>query len=292
VIITGGSGFLGMAIAARLKARGIPAVILDVVPPRDASYPFVKADMARGIPEHETLMYPRAIINLAGVPIFGRFTKERKRAIYDSRVLGTRRLVETFTNPSRRPQCLVSASAVGYYGDARDAVLTSMSARGVGFLADVAADWEAAAREAQTYGVATTIIRNGHILGRGGLLGVLTPFFRLGLGGPIGGGRHWMPWIHLDDCAELYVRAALGELAGDVLVAAAPDVVTNKTFSQHLADALHRPMFLRIPVVLLWIRYGGLAYELTTSQRVKPALGGYELQFPELSGALADIVGN
>lgn len=292
VVITGGSGFLGTAIAARLTARGIPVAILDVFPPQGAAYPFVRCDMAQGIPESEFLMYPRAIINLAGVPIFGRFTKERKRAIYDSRVLGTQKLVATFQDPARKPAQFVSASAVGYYGDAGNAVLTSVSARGVGFLADVAAAWEAAAGGADTYGVPTTIIRNGHILGKGGLLGALAPVFRWGLGGPIGGGRHWMPWIHLDDCAELYVRAALGELSGDVLVAAAPDVVTNKTFSAHLAEALHRPMFLRIPVFLLWIRYGGLAHELVTSQRVTPALGGYELQFPELSGALADIFEN
>lgn len=290
VVITGGSGFLGTEIASILIARGVRVVILDVVPPKDATIPFVRCDMQSGVPDHPLLEHPTAVINLAGVPIFGRWTPARMQAIYDSRVVGTRNLVATFAQARYRPKRFVSASAVGFYGDRGDEVLDTTSRSGDGFLASVSRDWETEARRATVYGVHTTVIRNGHILGHGGLLSVLLPWYRLGLGGPIGAGRHYMPWIHVRDCAELYVRAALGEGSDTLLIAATPEQLTNKMWSRQVAKMVHRPHLFFIPLFGLRFMYGNLALEIIASQRVTPALGGYTLMYPTLPEALADLL--
>lgn len=293
VIITGGSGFLGTAIAARLMARGFDVVSLDVVPPRDERVAFVKGDLAKKVPNDPRLGNPLAIIHLAGVPIFGRWTRTRMQSIYDSRVHGTQNLVATFSDPVARPVRFVSASAIGFYGDRGDEPLTVASPAGDGFLALVCRDWETAARRASSvHQVPTTIIRNAHILGRGGLLGVLVSYFKKHIGGPLGTGVQFMPWIHVDDCAELYVRAALGELDAETLIAAAPEQVRNSFFSKTLSEVLGRRNPFFIPVWALRVLYGRLACELVTSQRVEPALGGYQLRFTRLRDALADILCN
>lgn len=293
VIITGGSGFLGTAIAARLMARGFDVVSLDVAPPRDDRIAFVRGDLAKEIPNDPRLGNPHAIIHLAGVPIFGRWTNAKMQAIYDSRVCGTQNLVATFSNPVARPTRFVSASAVGFYGDRGDTPLTVASPAGDGFLALVCRDWETAARRAMSeHAVPTTVIRNAHILGKGGLLGVLVPYFKKHIGGPLGNGLQFMPWIHVDDCAELYVRAALGELDAETLVAAAPEQVRNSFFSKTISEVLGRANPFFIPVWALWLLYGKLAHELVTSQCVEPALAGYQLRFPNLKAALADILRN
>lgn len=289
VVITGGSGFLGTAIAARLKARGVSVTVLDLVPPKDTSLSFVKANLAQDITKHPDLANPTAVINLAGAPIFGRWTDDYKKVIYNSRVRGTQNLVAMFDDALYRPARLVSASAVGVYGDRGDEQLTVDAPAGDGFLAAVARDWETAARRAQDFHVQTTIIRNGHILGRGGLLGVLAPFYKLGIGGPIGNGEQWMPWIHLDDCVELYVRAALGEETQQTSIAAAPEQVQNKTLSKAFAKTLHRPHLFSIPVWALRLLYKDLGKEMVASQRVISDVGEYTFAYPKLTEALADI---
>jgi hypothetical protein len=291
IIITGGSGFLGTQMAARLSARGFSVVSLDLAPPRNPDTAFVRGDMSEGIPNDPLLEHPYAVINLAGVPIFGKWTEERKHAIYDSRVVGTKNLVASFADPTRRPKYFVSASAVGFYGDRSDSMLDVTSPAGDGFLAAVCRDWETEARRASVaHGVPTTIIRNGHILGLGGILSVLLPWYRKGLGGPLGNGKQWMPWIHLDDCAELYVRAAVGESIVPLIIAASPELVPNRLFSKTVARVLRRPHIFFLPVFALRILYGEMADEMVTSQRVTPELGGYQLKFASLQAALADVI--
>jgi uncharacterized protein len=290
VVITGGSGFLGSEITALLIARGVSVVSLDIVPPKNSAIAFVQGNIGMSIPKDPLLEHPTAVINLAGVPIFGRWTPARMQAIYDSRVVGTRNLVATFAEEKYRPQRFVSASATGFYGDRGDEMLDAASRSGDGFLASVSRDWETEARRATLHGVHTTVIRNGHILGHGGLLSVLLPWYKRGLGGPIGRGAQYMPWIHIRDCAELYVRAALGEIEDVLLVAAAPEQVTNKTMSQQIARTIHRPHLFYIPIWALRLLYGDLGREMVTSQRVTPALGTYSVVYPKLSDALANLL--
>lgn len=290
IIITGGSGFLGSKIAEELLVRGYEVVSVDIVPPRNPNVQFVYANIADAIPLDAKLEHPEAIINLAGVPIFGRWTKAYKQSIYDSRVLGTKKLVVLCAQEQYRPKRLVSASAVGFYGNTGDAVIPANAPAGTNFLATVAQDWERAAQDAVQYGVETTVIRNGHILGNGGLLGVLLPWYKAGLGGPIGSGKQYMPWIHIDDCVALYVRAAIGELHEPVIVAVSPQQITNAQFSQAVARTLHRPHLFFIPITALRLMYGDLGIEMSYGQRVEASLGDYTLQYPEISGALAEVL--
>lgn len=290
VIITGGSGFLGSVIAARLKARGAFPIILDINPPRDNSLEFVKANLSENISDDQRLKNPHAIINLAGAPIFGRWNSEKKKIIYNSRILGTKNLVKTFEVLENRPKIFVSASAVGFYGDCGEEEIDVNTKNGEGFLSHVANDWEKEARVAETFNVKTIIIRNGLILGKAGLVGVLKPFYKWGIGGPIGNGKQWMPWIHVDDCAELYVKSVLGEIDSKIINAVAPEQIQNKLFSKTFAKVLRRPHFLFIPKIALKILYGGFANEITISQKIKSDIANFNFKFSNIKEALEDVL--
>lgn len=290
VIITGGSGFLGSEIAARLKARGISPVILDISPPKDSSLIFVKANLSEKISEDENLKNPYAVIHLAGAPIFGRWTEEKKKIIYNSRILGTRNLVNLFKNEEFRPQVLVSASAVGFYGDREESEINIFTGKGEGFLSDVCRDWEMESFKAENLNIKTTVIRNGLILGKAGLVKTLRPFYEWGIGGPIGNGEQWFPWIHVSDCAEIYIQTVLGKIDSNIVNAVAPEQIQNKKFSKTFAKTLKKPHFLFIPIFALKILYGGFANEITVSQRVKSEFSGFKFEFPDIKSALSNIL--
>lgn len=290
IIVTGGSGFLGSEIAARLKARGYFVVILDITPPRDSTLNFVKVNLSESIPKDELLKNPKAVINLAGAPIFGKWNKEKKKSIYDSRILGTRNLVSLFEDVEFRPKFFVSASAVGFYGEQGENEITINTEKGKGFLSDVCLDWEKEVLKAKNLNIKTTIIRNGLILGKAGLIKVLRPYYKWGIGGPIGNGKQWMPWIHIEDCAELYIKAALGELNQIIINAVAPEKIQNKLFSKTFAKILHRPHFLFIPIFALRIMYGGFANEIAVSQKIKTEIDSFDFKYKKIEEALKDII--
>lgn len=290
IIITGGSGFLGSEIAARLKARGISPVVLDIVPPRDNSLIFVRANLSENIPEDENLKNPYAVIHLAGAPIFGKWTKQKKKLIYDSRILGTKNLVNLFQNEEFRPQVFVSASAVGFYGNKNEEEINLQTAKGEGFLSDVCRDWEMEAFCAEKLNIKTTVIRNGLILGKAGLIKTLRPYYEWGIGGPIGNGQQWFPWVHVEDCAEIYVQAVLGKIDAKVLNAVAPEQIRNKDFSKIFAKVLKKPHFLFIPIFALKFLYGGFANEITMSQKVKSEINGYKFEHESLEKTLNNIL--
>ncbi len=296
VVITGATGLVGRALVRRLAAP----IVLTRSPERAAAaLPGVVA--RRWDPEAEpapaeALAGADAVLHLAGEPIAaGRWTAERRRRIRDSRVIGTRRLVEGLGALDRRPAVLVSASAVGYYGDRGDEVLDERAAPGDGFLAEICAEWEAAAAAAVELGIRVVCVRIGVVLASGGgaLAAMLTPF-RLGLGGRLGGGRQWMSWVHVDDVAGLWLHAArTGSLRGP-MNAVGPAPVTNADFTRALAGALHRPALLPVPSLALRAAFGDLAELLTASQRVLPVVAqgsGYAFEHPSLSGALAAALG-
>lgn len=290
VIITGGSGFLGSEIAARLKARGISPVILDLFPPKDSSLEFVSANLSENIPEDEKLKKPYAVIHLAGAPIFGKWTEEKKKIIYDSRILGTRNLVKFFEKEEFRPKVFVSASAVGFYGDRGEEEININTGKGEGFLSDVCRDWEIEAFYAEKLNIKTTVVRNGLILGKAGLIKVLKPYYEWGIGGPIGKGEQWFPWIHVSDCAEIYIQTMLGKIDVKVLNAVAPEQIRNKYFSKIFAKILKRPHFLFIPIFALRFLYGGFANEITSSQKIKSDIQGFKFEFDRVDSALNHIL--
>ncbi len=270
IAVTGASGFIGKKLMAAL---GKEARAISLRGPLD------------GISGAD------AVVNLAGEPVSQRWTKEVRGKIRSSRVDGTRRLVDAMRgNP---PKVLVNASAVGYYGSRGDEPLTESSAPGDGFLSEVCVEWEREARKAEDFGVRVVCLRNGLVLGKGGALDKMIVPFRLGIGGKIGDGKQWMPWIHLDDAVgliQLAISAAI--LRGPVNITA-PDPVTNAEFTRKLAHALHRPAIIPVPKFALHLLFGDMAQIVYASQRVIPETArqaGYQFRFPTLDAALLEIL--
>lgn len=237
-----------------------------------------------------------AVINLAGEPINQRWNEERKRRFRESRVDFTREVVAAIAAlpEGERPEVLVSASAVGYYGNRGDQFLAESEAPGSGFLEDLCRDWEQAAREAEALGVRVVIVRIGIVLGKGGgAFAQLRTIFRSGIGGRLGDGSQWMPWIHIDDLREGIVHAVTsGSLAGPVN-GTAPAPERNVDFTRKLAAAVHRPALLPVPGFALKIVFGEFASSLLHSQRAVPAAlvaDGFSFRFNTLEEALADLL--
>lgn len=290
VIISGGSGFLGSRLSEVLLTNGFSVVSLDMQPPQVAGVSYVEANILKPLPQHELLREPYAVVNLAGKNIFGRWTEEHKRLIYDTRVAGTRNLIALFQHARFRPQVLVSASAVGAYGDRGGELLTEESSWGDDFLARVVRDWEDAAQEATAHGVRVVCIRNGHILGStGGMVPVLAPYYRWGVGGSLGMGDQFFPWVHIDDCVALYLRAITTHSMQPIRNAVAGNPITNREFSRSFARAMRRPHVFKIPKWALRFRYGEFADAMTSSQRVT-SLYTRNFRFTDIESALQDVL--
>jgi uncharacterized protein (TIGR01777 family) len=224
----------------------------------------------------------------------GRWTAEKKRRIMDSRKIGTANLVQGLERLSERPAVLVSASAVGYYGDRGEETLDEQATPGDDFLAAVCIEWERAAQQAASLGMRVVNPRIGIVLGAGGgaLAKMLLPF-KLGLGGRLASGHQWMPWIHIDDLAALFLHAATHADLSGPMNAVAPNAVTNREFTRTLAAAVHRPALLPAPGPLLKLAVGEFAEVLLASQRVVPRVAeqsGFQFQHPELAEALRAIL--
>ncbi|MFO0664092.1 MAG: TIGR01777 family oxidoreductase [Polyangiaceae bacterium] len=235
------------------------------------------------------------VLHLAGEPVAGpRWTEARKATILDSRVLGTRNIVNAIGSAKERPQLLVCASAVGYYGPRGDEVLTEESARGEGFLADVCVAWEREALAAEELGVRVVCLRIGIVLApKGGALDAMLPLFRKGLGGPLGNGKQWMPWVHIDDVLGMIAFAIEREALRGPLNVTAPSPVTNRDFTKALGEALHRPAVVPAPLFGLKLVLGEFADTVVASQRAVPeraAKEGYAFIHTDLSAALRDVV--
>lgn len=294
IIITGGSGFLGSRISELLINRGYEVVSLDLRPSKVSGVRFVKANLLEKLPKDENLKSPHAVINLAGKLIFGRWNENFKDLVRSTRVTGTQNLVQLFSEKGFTPKVLIGASAVGYYGDAGAAPLDEDSAQGQTFLSQVAADWEAANMSAVDLGVRVAVVRNGHILGRkGGMIKKLLPFYKKGLGGPLGDGKQFFPWVHIDDVANIYIQAMETPGIKGTINAVAPEVITNKEFSLYFANTLKKAHWVRIPAWSLRVVYGEFADEMLVSQKVYPRRLqslGYEFTHPKIGEALGDIL--
>jgi uncharacterized protein (TIGR01777 family) len=296
-LVTGATGLIGGTLLSRLQAPRV--LVRDVGKASRAlqGAELVAWDSSQAVPEG-AMDGIDVVFHLAGSPVAaGRMTDARKKEIRDSRVLGTRRIVDArlaSRAKSDRPKVLVNASAVGFYGSRGDETLTEESLQGDGFLADVCAAWEDEAMAAKKAGVRVVCARIGIVLAHdGGALKAMLPAFRLGVGGPLGDGKQWMPWIHLDDVVGLLLHGATNDAVEGPLDLTGPAPVTNATFTRALGHALHRPAFLRAPVAALRLVMGDLTDVVIASQRVLPkkALAtGYAFAFSDLDAALRSVL--
>ena len=287
VTVSGGSGLIGSALVAALRERGDEVTLLG----RSDEGGATRWDPLEGPAPAAALSGRDAIVHLAGEPIAQRWTPRVREAIRDSRERGTANLVAGIEAAEPRPPVLVSASAVGYYGDRGDERLTEDSPPGEDQLAQVCVAWQAAAERARTLGVRVCTLRSGVVLDRrGGALAKMLPPFRLGVGGPVAGGRQYVAWIALEDLAGLYLAALDDERYDGPLNATAPAPVRNAELSHALGRALHRPAVAPVPALALRLLYGEMAQIVTASQNAVPARAlalGHTFAQPSLDGALA-----
>lgn len=295
VVVSGSSGLIGSALVPFLTTGGHQVVRL-VRNGGGRRAGTVQWDPTAGTIDTAALEGIDAVVHLAGESVFGRWTAEKKARIYSSRVDGTRTLVQALTALKNPPRTLVTASAIGYYGDRDADVVDEDSAPGAGFLADVVREWEAAAQPAAAAGIRVVNLRFGVVLSpKGGALATMLPAFKLGAGGPIGNGQQYTSWIAIDDVIGTILYAlTTPTLAGPVNVVA-PTPVTNREFGTTLGRVLSRPAFLPMPAFVLKLIFGEMAEEvLLASTRVEPhrlRQSGYEFRFPELEGALRHLLG-
>lgn len=293
IAIAGASGFIGRALTSHLAGRGIE--VLRLVRRRPRKPGETQWDPETGVVDGSALDGVQAMIALGGTPIAVRWTPTRKLAIRRSRVAGTHLLAATAAGLPNPPATFLAASAIGYYGDRGDQVLTESDAAGEGFAADVAHAWEGAARPAVDAGIRTVALRFGLVLGPdGGALARMLPAFRIGLGGQLGSGRQWMSWITLRDTVRaIEAVVAQPEWRGPVNVVA-PNPVTNAEFTRTLASALRRPAVLAVPPFALRLLFGEMADEtLLSSTRAVPERllrGGFTFEDPDLGPALRGLL--
>lgn len=296
MLVTGSTGFVGSALVRGLAARGhtVTRLVRSSSPPGAEG---VRWDPKSGAVDRHGLEGMSAVVHLAGENIAGgRWTRERKKRIRESRVAGTRLLVDSLCRLDRPPASLLCASAVGYYGDRGDELLREDSPPGRGFLSEVCRDWEAAADPAAGRGIRVVRLRIGMVLGRsGGALAAMLPVFRAGAGGRIGSGRQYVSWIALSDLVGVVEHVLATPSLEGAVNAVSPRPVSNREFAGTLGRVLGRPTVLFLPASLARLLLGEMADELLLSgQRVEPAklLGsGYRFLHPELEGALRSLLG-
>jgi NAD dependent epimerase/dehydratase family enzyme/ligand-binding SRPBCC domain-containing protein len=327
VLLTGATGLIGRALIKRLYLDGHEIVVLSRNPEhaREACVFPVQAyawNATLEIPPLEAFAGVDAVVHLAGESIGEhRWTAEQKKKLYDSRILGTRNLIQAMQqvklqsstrtiHPSMPktdspvstnvPSVFISASAVGIYGNQGDQILNEQSQAGTGFLADVCRDWEKEALAAQSLAtqaaMRTVILRLGVVLAQeGGALEKLVPVFKSGLGGPLGNGKAWMSWIHIDDLIEVFYSSLTQSDFHGIYNAVAPEPETNQKFTTLIAQALNKKAWFKVPSMMLHLALGEMATVLLSSQRVQPKRlleTGFKFRFSKLKDALLDVCGD
>jgi uncharacterized protein (TIGR01777 family) len=300
VFMTGGTGFVGTTLSEKLLALGHGVTVLtrSAVPKGEghAGVRYVTGDPTQPGDWQKTVEGHEVIINLAGASLFKRWTKEVKQAIRESRIKTTRNLVHAISGASPKGTVLFSTSAIGYYGFRGEEALDEESSPGHDFLANLSQEWEAEALQAVQHGVRVVICRFGIVLGAGGgALGQMTPFFKKGMGSPLGSGKQWFSWIHEQDLVDICLFLLdKPDVAGPVNCTA-PNPVRNKALTEALARAMGKPTFMpAVPGFMVKIMMGEFGSVLLEGQKVMPkrllALG-YPFHFPNIEGALHDLLG-
>lgn len=294
ILVTGGTGFIGRTLVGRLLNDGHNVFILSKHPlSSDLSdrVKFFPWEAEKEEPSQEAVRGLDAVVHLAGENIFGPWTKNKKQLILKSRELGTRHLVSAIKKSSQKPKVFISASAVGYYGNAGENEINEESSAGNDFLARVCHVWEKEAKAAEELGVRTVQIRTAPVLGKGGALSKMLPIFRLGLGARFGSGNQWFPWIHIEDIVRTYIFAIENQTLSGAVNGCSPNPIRNKEFVKTLAQIVRRPSFLVLPPFLLRFSLGEVADVLLVSQKVVPKkllAAGFEFHFPILDQALRE----
>jgi uncharacterized protein (TIGR01777 family) len=305
VTVTGATGLIGTRLLAALQDRGAQVTILSRDPEQaeanlgSSGRPVPEAigwDPISGPAPAAALEQRDAVVHLAGENIAQRWSATAKRAIRESRVTGTRNLIEGLTSTEQRPRMLLSGSAIGYYGAHGDEPLDEDTPPGGGFLAGVCAAWEHEAERARELGMRVVQLRTGVVLDPdGGALKSMLPPFRLGVGGPVAGGRQYISWIHSDDLVSLALAALEDERYSGPINATAPEPVCNRDFSHALGGALRRPSLLPLPGLALRMLYGEMSQVITTGARVLPAKAlvlGFGFRHPRVQEALRAALGH
>lgn len=302
ILISGGTGLVGRRLIGQLTgpvcllSRRAPAQAAEAVPSSNAATKVQTLQWdAASLLSPQALGPVRAVVHLAGDPVAeGRWTTEKKQRIRDSRVIGTRSLVKSLLQLPQPPEVLVAASAVGFYGHRPGEDLTEASPAGSGFLPEVCQEWEAEALAAETGGIRVIRLRIGIVLDpHGGALGKMLPIFRSGLGGPLGSGRQYFPWIHADDLVGLIQHGLQSPALSGAINAVAPTPTTNWQFTQALGRAVHRPAFFPAPKFGLRLVFGEFANSLFDDQKVLPRVAlesGYTFRFKTCDEALRDLL--
>lgn len=287
VLVSGGTGLVGEAVVGELRKQGWETVLLS----RSGGDGRIEWSPLEGKLDGDALERFDAVVHLAGEPLMGRWTEDKKRRIRESRARGTRLLCETLAVCRDKPRVLVSASGLNYYGKQPQEELTEQSPKGDGFLADVAHEWEAATEPAAQAGVRTVLLRIAMVLsGEGGALEKLLPVFRSGAGGPVGSGRQMVSWVQRDDLARIICFAIENDGLSGPVNACAPEAVPNKRFSEAIGAALHRPAVLRVPKFAVRAVYGEVAEETVFASHnavpQKLLANGFSFTYPDIESAV------
>jgi uncharacterized protein (TIGR01777 family) len=299
VTVTGATGLIGTKLVRVLRTRGDHVTVLSRSPQKAGAALGVEAaawDPMAGAAPAEALRGRDAVVHLAGEPVAQRWTDKSRRAIRESREVGTRHLVDGLraVPDDQRPGVLVSSSAVGFYGRHGDEPVPESTPAGDDFLAGVCLAWEREADAASALGARVVKIRTGVVLDKnGGALKTMLPPFRLGVGGPVAGGDQYLPWIHVDDLVAMYLRALDDPSWSGAYNGSAPEPVTNRDFSKALGRALHRPAVAPVPAFAIRLLYGDMAEIVTEGQRAVPEralAGGFPFRFADLDAALGDAL--
>ncbi|RPJ16001.1 MAG: TIGR01777 family protein [Desulfobacteraceae bacterium] len=296
IFITGGTGFIGSNLSASLVKMGHSVVAAGghntVRTSSNPNLKYISADTTKKGLWQEELKDIDVAINLAGRSIFSRWDEKYKKSIYESRILTTRNLVEAL--PSGRSITLCSTSAAGYYGDRVEDVLTENEPSGSDFLAKVCRDWEEEAFKANDKGVRVAAMRFGVVLGKGGgALEKMMPPIRFFVGGPLGNGRQWFPWIHIEDLVSAIMFIIENKHVGGPLNFTAPEPVRNIGLVKTIAGILHRPAFMPAPSFMIRLILGEFGSSLLASQRVIPdrlSKYGFKFKYPDIKSALSNIL--
>ena len=294
VLITGSTGLIGQELQKSFTEKGYELLLASRKEPTDNKH--VQWSIEQGFTDAEKLEGVDIVVHLAGENVSGlRWTDEKKKAIHDSRVLGTRNVVNAISKLKQKPKVFIAASAIGFYGERGEEEVTESSAAGDNFLAGVCKEWEAESRRAEDAGIRTVLLRTGIVLSKdGGALSAMLLPFKLGVGGVVGSGKQWMSWISMDDEIAVINLAIENENMRGAVNAVSPNPVTNHDFTKTLGEVLYRPTFLPLPEFAVSMIFGemGDALLLASTKVIPKRLedAGFEFKYPNLKEAIQHAV--